>query len=98
MVKGGLRSTALLSAPVSPVVVGKTGRAMSVLPALDERTSPFFQEHHHAWRATLRRWVEAEIMPFADEWDEAGTFPRELYRKASDVGLIGLGYPEEFGG
>lgn len=71
---------------------------MSGLPALDERTCPFFQEHHHAWRATLRRWVEAEIMPFADAWDEAGTFPRELYRKASEVGLIGLGYPEEFGG
>jgi len=71
---------------------------MSILPALDERKSPFFQEHHHAWRATLRRWVDAEIMPFADQWDEAGTFPRELYRKASEVGLIGLGYPEEFGG
>ncbi|MGE5500338.1 MAG: acyl-CoA dehydrogenase family protein [Ignavibacteriales bacterium] len=71
---------------------------MSIIPALDERKSPFFQEHHHAWRDTLRRWVEAEIMPFADQWDEAGTFPRELYKKASEVGLIGLGYPEEFGG
>jgi acyl-CoA dehydrogenase len=71
---------------------------MSILPALDARQSPFFQDHHHAWRETLRRWVEAEIMPFADEWDEAGTFPRELYKSASAVGLIGLGYPEEFGG
>ncbi|HEX6860608.1 MAG TPA: acyl-CoA dehydrogenase family protein [Caulobacteraceae bacterium] len=70
---------------------------MSILPALD-RPCPFFQDHHHAWRETLRRFVEAEIMPFADEWDEAGTFPRELYKKAADVGLIGLGYPEEFGG
>ena len=37
-------------------------------------------------------------MPFADAWDEAGEFPRELYKSASEVGLIGLGYPEEFGG
>jgi len=71
----------------------------SPLAALNEsRMSPFYEAHHHAWRDTLRRWVEAEIMPFADEWDEAGEFPRELYRKASDVGLLRLGWPEEYGG
>jgi len=32
------------------------------------------------------------------EWDEAGEFPRELYRKASEIGLLGLGFPEEYGG
>ena len=60
--------------------------------------SPVYTEAHHAWRATVRRFVETEIMPNVDEWDEAGTFPRELYKKAADVGIIGLGYPEEFGG
>lgn len=71
----------------------------SPLAPLDAtRTSPFYQPHHHAWRDTLRRWVDTEIMPFADAWDEAGEFPRELYKKASDVGLLRLGWPEEYGG
>ncbi len=60
--------------------------------------SPFYTEDHHAWRATLRRFIEKEILPFVDEWEEAGEFPRELYKKASAVGLIGMGYPEAFGG
>ncbi|ATQ41739.1 acyl-CoA dehydrogenase family protein [Caulobacter mirabilis] len=71
----------------------------SPLAALNEsRKSPFYEEHHHAWRDTLRRFVEAEIMPHVNDWDEAGEFPRELYRKASDVGLLRLGWPEEYGG
>jgi len=62
------------------------------------KRSPYYTESHEAFRATLRRFVEREIAPFVDEWDEAGTFPRELYRKAAAVGLLGLGFPEEFGG
>jgi acyl-CoA dehydrogenase len=60
--------------------------------------SPYYTESHEAFRATLRRFVEQEITPFVDEWDEAGTFPRELYRKAAAVGLLGIGFPEELGG
>lgn len=59
---------------------------------------PQYTQDHHAWRAALRAFVEREIMPHVDEWDEAGEFPRDLYRKAADVGLLGLGYPEEYGG
>lgn len=60
--------------------------------------SPFMNEDHAAWRQTLRKWVEKEIMPFASEWDEAEEFPIELYKKAADVGLLRMGYPEEYGG
>lgn len=60
--------------------------------------SPFYDESHEAFRQTVRRFVEKEISPFVDEWDEAGGFPRELYKKAGDLGLLGLGYPEELGG
>ncbi len=60
--------------------------------------SPYYDESHEAFRATVRRFVDKEIAPFVDEWDEAGTFPRELYKKAADVGILGLGYPEEYGG
>ncbi len=60
--------------------------------------SPFFTDAHHEWRQQLRRWVDKEIMPYADEWDEAGEFPMELFKKAADIGLTRMGYPEEFGG
>jgi len=60
--------------------------------------SPFYTAEHEAWRAVMRRFVENEIEPHAHEWDEAGETPRELYRKAAAIGLLGLGFPEEYGG
>lgn len=51
-----------------------------------------------ALRATVRAFVERELMPHVDAWDEAGTFPRELYLRAGELGLLGLGFPEELGG
>ena len=60
--------------------------------------SPFYTEEHHAFRETMRRFVAREIEPHVNDWDEAGTFPRELYLKAAAIGLHGLGYPEEYGG
>ncbi|MEZ5616163.1 MAG: acyl-CoA dehydrogenase family protein [Rhodocyclaceae bacterium] len=53
---------------------------------------------HEAFRATVRRFVEREIIPNAAAWDEAGGFPRELYGKAAAAGLLGVGFPEEYGG
>ena len=58
----------------------------------------YFGESHQILRQTVRRFVEREIKPFVDEWEEAGEFQRELYRKAADIGLLGVGYPEEWGG
>ncbi|MCB0257780.1 MAG: acyl-CoA dehydrogenase family protein, partial [Anaerolineae bacterium] len=53
---------------------------------------------HEAFRATVRRFVEREIIPHAAAWDEAGGFPRALYGKAAAAGLLGVGFPEEDGG
>jgi acyl-CoA dehydrogenase len=53
---------------------------------------------HHEFRETVRRFVEKEIAPHAARWDEAGEFPRELYRKAAGAGLLALGFPEACGG
>lgn len=58
----------------------------------------YFDESHHILRQTVARFVEREIKPFVEEWEEAGEFPRELYRKAADVGLLGVPYPEEWSG
>lgn len=58
----------------------------------------YFSSEHEQFRASLRDFVAKEITPHANEWDEAETFPRELYKKAADIGILGVGYPEEFGG
>jgi len=50
------------------------------------------------FRAGIRRFVEREIAPHVAAWDEAGSFPRALYGRAAALGLLGLGYPEEYGG
>ena len=58
----------------------------------------YFTDDHRAFAETIRKFTAQEITPFINEWDEAETFPRELYKKAADIGLLGIGYPEEYGG
>ena len=66
---------------------------------LDAPPAPHYATPEHGqFRDMLRAWVAREITPLATAWDEAGGFPRELYKKAAAVGLLGLGYPEQFGG
>ena len=47
---------------------------------------------------TVARFARTEIAPHVTAWDAAGEFPRTLYRRAADLGLLGLGYPEQYGG
>ena len=68
------------------------------LPAFDFDRLPGVTAEHRAIADAIRAFVEGEIQPHADAWDEAGSFPRELYRKAAAVGLLGLGWPAEYGG
>ncbi|MEC7118959.1 MAG: acyl-CoA dehydrogenase family protein [Pseudomonadota bacterium] len=58
----------------------------------------YYNAEHIAFADAVRKFTAQEISPFVNDWEEAETFPRELYRKAADVGLLGLGFPEEFGG
>jgi acyl-CoA dehydrogenase len=58
----------------------------------------YFGETHNMVRQTVKKFVEREIKPFVDEWEEQGEFPIELYRKAGDAGILGIGYPEAYGG
>ena len=60
--------------------------------------SPHITETHEAWRKSVRAFVDRDIAPHVDAWDEAGAFPRELHQKAAGVGLVGLGFPEAYGG
>jgi acyl-CoA dehydrogenase len=60
--------------------------------------SPFYQETHKQWAASVRKFVAQELEPHVDAWERAGELPRDLHRKAAAAGLIGMGYPEEYGG
>ncbi|HRH88269.1 MAG TPA: acyl-CoA dehydrogenase family protein [Rubrivivax sp.] len=61
-------------------------------------SSPFYSADHVAFRDAMRRFVAREITPHVEQWEAAGAFPRELYRKAAEIGLLGLGFPAEQGG
>jgi len=60
--------------------------------------SPYYTDEHEQLREQVRRFVQREIMPNIEAWEEAAEFPRALYGKAAELGLLGLGYPEELGG
>ena len=61
-------------------------------------TLPPFTDEHEQLRDSIGRWVRAEIAPHVDEWEAAREFPRELYRRAGELGFLGLKYPVELGG
>jgi acyl-CoA dehydrogenase len=58
----------------------------------------YFDDTHRMVRDTVRSFVEREILPYVNDWEEAGEFPRELYKKAADAGILGIGAPEKWGG
>jgi acyl-CoA dehydrogenase len=64
------------------------------MPAFQE----YFDPSHQMVRDSVRRFVEREILPDIDQWEEAESFPRELYLKAGAAGILGIGYPEALGG
>ncbi|MCP1420104.1 acyl-CoA dehydrogenase [Pseudomonas laurylsulfativorans] len=64
------------------------------MPAFQE----YFDPSHQLVRDSVRRFVEREILPDIEQWEEAESFPRELYLKAGAAGILGIGYPEAYGG
>ncbi len=64
---------------------------------LFQPTAPL-DESHHLFRRTCDRFVEERIQPYVAAWEEAGSFPRELYREAAEAGILGVSAPEELGG
>jgi alkylation response protein AidB-like acyl-CoA dehydrogenase len=57
-----------------------------------------FDEQHEILRKTVRRFVENEIVPHVDRWEEAGETPRALFEKLGALGFLGLQYDEADGG
>lgn len=61
-------------------------------------THAIFTDEHEALRESVRRFVDTELRPFVDEWEEAGLFPDEVFRRSGELGFLGLHYPERWGG
>ncbi len=59
---------------------------------------PPFSEDTELLRSTVRKFVETEIAPQAEQFDEAGIFPREIFRKAGQLGLFGIRVDPKWGG
>ena len=58
-----------------------------------------FTEEHEQIRDTLSKFIDREINPHADEWEEAEMFPaHEVFKKLGDQGFLGINKPEEYGG
>ncbi len=60
--------------------------------------SLFFTEEHEMLRQSIREFVEKELAPHAEEWEEEGMFPDWVFKRMGELGYLGLHYPEEYGG
>lgn len=58
----------------------------------------YFDESHNILRQSVRKFLEREVLPYVDEWEDKEEFPRELYGKAAEAGFLGLCCPEDLGG
>ncbi len=58
----------------------------------------YFDEEHELFRESLRRFVQEEIVPNVEEWEEQGRTPRSLFQKMGQLGFLGAEFPTEYGG
>ncbi len=60
--------------------------------------SIYLDEQHIMLRDQVRRFVDTEIVPHGEKWEEDGKIPRALFKKFGELGLLGIRYPEKYGG
>jgi alkylation response protein AidB-like acyl-CoA dehydrogenase len=61
------------------------------------KSSPFTEEHD-LLRKSVGDWVDTEIAPHLADWEGQGDFPDEIFRRAGELGFLGLAFPESAGG
>lgn len=57
-----------------------------------------FSEEHELLRKAVREWIQSEIAPHVAEWEEQSDFPNDVFRRAGELGFLGLAFPESAGG
>lgn len=60
--------------------------------------SRYFNQEHELFREQVRNFVNKEIEPYLDQWEEERLFPKSVYRRMGDLGFLGIRLPEEYGG
>ncbi len=58
----------------------------------------YLDETHDMLRDQIRRFVDTEVRPYGDQWEEDGMTPRSVLKKMGELGLLGIRYPEKYGG
>jgi acyl-CoA dehydrogenase len=59
---------------------------------------PLFSPEHEMLRKAVRAFVEKEVLPSVDAWEEAGQIPRTFWRRLGELGFLGLDFPSAYGG
>jgi len=57
-----------------------------------------YSEEHRIFRNSLRRYLEREVIPHVEAWEEAGIVPKSAWQGMGAQGFLGMGVPEEYGG
>ncbi|WP_273567720.1 acyl-CoA dehydrogenase family protein [Maribacter halichondriae] len=60
--------------------------------------SMYFTEEHHLFRESLKNFLQKEVVPHIEKWEETGTIERFIWKKFADMGYFGLATPEVDGG
>ena len=60
--------------------------------------NPFDTDDRKSFREMVTKFLETEIWPNVDEWDEAGQYPHEINEKVCELGVFGFGIDEKYGG
>ncbi|MFD2568223.1 acyl-CoA dehydrogenase family protein [Pseudotenacibaculum haliotis] len=58
----------------------------------------YFTEEHEAFRESFRDFLQKEVVPHIDKWEETGIIERFIWDKFGEMGYFGISYPEEYGG
>ena len=58
----------------------------------------YFTEEHDAFRKSFKEFLQKDVVPHIDKWEEAGTIDRFIWKKFGEMGYFGLNSPEEYGG
>jgi alkylation response protein AidB-like acyl-CoA dehydrogenase len=80
------------------VAAGESLSAKGVPAAAERRPMPPFGDEHRQLRDAIRRFVDTELRPHSEEWEDARWFPNSVFHRMAELGYLGLKYPEAYGG
>lgn len=60
--------------------------------------SAYFSEEHDLFRASLKGFLQKEVVPYIEQWEKSGTIDRFIWKKFGEMGFLGISYPEVYGG